>query len=71
MKKIGIPAVGIALYVIVTMIDVFLISLPMSMYIAALVIGSALIMTAFFDKLPRFPLFDSIGTHHGKSVRSI
>lgn len=71
MKKTGIPAIGIALYVIVTMIDVFLISLPMSMYIVVLVLGAALIMTAFIDNFPRFPMFDNIGANDRKSVRNI
>lgn len=53
--KNSLPIIGISLYVIVTMIDVLLVSLPMTLYIAVLACGALLIMSFFLDisKLPQ------------------
>ena len=47
MKKYGFPIFGASLYVIVTMIDIFVVSLPLSVYVSALAMG-ALLISVFF-----------------------
>ena len=51
MKKFGLPTLGISLYVIVTMIDIFVVSLPLSMYVLVLAMGALLIALYFLGGL--------------------
>jgi hypothetical protein len=49
---------GIALFVIFTVVDVFFLSIPMYVYIMALMTGSGLIMSVFNDDMPFIMLPD-------------
>jgi hypothetical protein len=63
MKIPVLPMMGAALFVIVTIVDVFLITLPMSMYISALLAGSALILTVFSEDMPFLVISDHDSRH--------
>ena len=52
MRKYMLPIVGTSMYVIVTMVDIVLISLPMIFYVAVLICGALLVISFFLDKLP-------------------
>lgn len=58
MKLPVLPLMGIALFVIVTIVDVFFMSVPMFVYIMALMTGSGLIMSVFNDDMPFIMLPD-------------
>ena len=53
MKKYGLPILGVSLYVIVTMVDVFVISIPLFIYVAALSMGALLVSLHFIGNLPQ------------------
>ena len=53
MRKYTLPIIGLSMYVIVTMIDVVLISLPMTFYVAVLICGALLVISFFLHKLPQ------------------
>ena len=52
MKLPVLPVMGIALFVIFTIVDVFFMSVPMFVYIMALMTGSGLIISVFNDDMP-------------------
>lgn len=54
MRKYALPAIGVSVYVIVTMIDILVVSLPMTMYVAALAFGALLVTLSLLGSLGFF-----------------